>query len=66
MEKVYIKEKGVERKLLYYLKPEYVYMKIGNNLLFKENDYIRKGSMISDGVYSSVSGIVRGIINNDN
>ena len=47
MEKVYIKEKGVERKLLYYLKPEYVYMKIGNNLLFKEKDYRRKNRFIT-------------------
>ena len=58
MEKIYIKENSKCSNVDKYLKPEYIYIPINDNK-YIEKDYIYKNELITDNIYSPISGYVR-------
>ena len=61
MEKVYIKEKKKCSTMDKYLKPEFVYLPI-NNINYSKGDYIYKNTLITNNIYSPISGYFMGTV----
>ena len=59
MEKVYIEEKVECRIIENFLRPEFIYIPIEDNK-YVSGDYIFKNDIISNNIYSPISGYVRG------